>query len=76
MPVKTRASKKKKVTSAIEGVSVADVRKCLDYIRRSYKNDESAFHMAIPIEGLEETYTIESFCFEFVKGTHTKRVKK
>lgn len=75
MPVKTRASKKKKATSAIEGVSVADVRRCLDFIRRSYKYDEDAFHMAMPIEGLE-TYTIESFCFEFVKGTHTKRVKK
>lgn len=74
MPVKTRAARKKPATSAIDGVSVAEVRKSLDFIRKTYKEKEE-FYMSMPIEGLP-SYTIESFCFEFVKGTHTKRIKK
>lgn len=74
MPVRTRAYKKKKVTSAIPDLSVAEVRRSLDFIRRTYRENVETFHMAIPIEGTD--YTIESFCFTFVKGTHTKRTGK
>lgn len=80
MPVSTRAAtkrkteRKKEVTSAIDDLSVAEVRRCLDFIRRTYRDSTETFHIAMPITGTK--YSIESFCFKFVKGTHSKRVQK
>jgi hypothetical protein len=73
------SSKKKRVmTSAIEGMSVADVRKCLADIRKQWQ-DHSVQN---PIRGCHEIacipknrtpVMIEEFSFQFISGHHNKR---
>lgn len=74
-------SSKRVVTSAIEGMTVAEVRKGLDVIRSCWKSQQSAdnshahdsFHLCNTIfNGM----TIQDFCFQFTLGHHHKRHAK
>ena len=73
MPVQTRRNKKV-ATSAIPGLSVGDVRRGLDFIRRQYMEHRDTFHTRMLIEGTG--LTIEQFCYLFVEGTHSKRQQR
>lgn len=59
--------------SAIKDMSVAEVRRYLDFIRKQYLDDEAFF---FPGMALDSKYTLEEFCLEFVRGNHTKRAQK
>jgi len=81
MPVSTRSNKvvvhskiKRNVTSAVEGLTVADVRRCLDKVRKSWADlDKTHFSLLIPVN---DNLTIQDFCFRFVLGHHRKRHAK
>ena len=68
--------KKRVVTSAIPGLSIAEVRKGLDQIRQSWANrDEEPFR---PHTMSIQSYnvTAQEFCLRFVLGQHLKRFNK
>ena len=48
----------RKVTSAIDGMSVAEVRRALDVVRKGW-NDEAPFHLTAP---LFNGMTQQQFC--------------
>ena len=82
MVVATRSTKaaarpKRNVTSAVEGLSVADVRRCLDKVRKGWAESESSGHFSLTMVINEEIpMTIQDFCFKFVLGHHQKRHAK
>lgn len=64
------------MTSAIRGMSVANVRKCLGEVRRM---DQEHTERRIPLyitQTISNGMTVQDFCLEFVKGQHEKRHKK
>lgn len=65
----------KKLTSAVEGMTVAEVRKCLSQIRKAWADSCSD-----KVFDIRESNSIEipyqDFCFRFVKGHHEKRQRK
>jgi hypothetical protein len=63
---------KRVVTSAIANMTVGEVRRGLDMIRRRWRQRtaEQPFFMN---ESLFHGYTIEEFAFRFVMGHHYKR---
>jgi hypothetical protein len=66
---------KRVVTSAIDGMSVGEVRKNLDVVRKRWKqqNSETPFFITDPVaNGL----TVETFAFKFLLGHHFKRHQK
>jgi len=66
---------KRVVTSAIKGMSVGEVRQCLDYMRHRWfdANNEGFFIThALPKDGIP----IQNFALLFVKGQHQKRHNK
>jgi hypothetical protein len=71
----TRKSTKRTVTSAIDGMSVSEVRKCLDQMRKQWREkDETApFYMC---ETFHDNITMDKFAFQFVMGHHFKRHHK
>ena len=77
MPVTTRSGvPKRNVTSAVEGLSVADVRRCLDSVRRGWADrDAEAFSLLGQVDG-RFSFTVQEFCFRFVLGHHRKRHAK
>lgn len=70
-PAPARKAISRKVTSAIPGLSVAQVRRVLDTIRRSWGDrDETPFELsAHAIEDMN----VQQFALAFVIGHHQKR---
>lgn len=69
------ASPKKKLTSAVEGYTVAQVRKCLAEMRTAWQNN-SACEPYSPHKMTSCDMSFSLFSFAFVKGHHEKRQKK
>lgn len=69
MPVRTRRSKRQ-VTSAISDLTVSEVRKGLDVIRKLYHHHPDTFFLTTIAYGHR---SIHQFCYEFVLGNHIKR---
>lgn len=63
----------RRVTSAIDGMSVAEVRRALDIVRKSWNNEEAPFHFT---DTLFNGMTHQQFCMELTLGHHTKRHAK
>ena len=63
---------KRVVTSALPGISVSDVRRLLDTVRKQWKeqSDEKPFCI---FNLLNDEITIQEFCYAFVDGNHKKR---
>jgi hypothetical protein len=70
-----RKSTKRIVTSAIEGMSVSEVRKCLDLMRKQWreKDETTPFYIC---ETFNDNITMDKFAFQFVMGHHFKRHNK
>lgn len=71
----TPVSNKRIVTSAIDGISVAEVRRGLDNMRRLWKtrSDSQPFFLS---EMLFNGMNVQEFAFQFVMGHHHKRHNK
>jgi len=71
----TSAKRKRVMTSAIEGQSVAAVRKTLNEMRKiwSLHSDNDPVYLT---QVLGNGMTVEEFCFKFVLGHHSKRASK
>jgi hypothetical protein len=65
----------RKMTSAINNMSVADVRKALSNMRREWSK-HSCVQPFYPSKMLTEDMTIAEFSFKFVMGHHAKRHAK
>ena len=63
----------RKVTSAIEGMSVAEVRRGLDAVRTQWHQGAPRFYFT---EKLFNGMTVQEFCTKFTLGHHTKRHAK
>lgn len=63
---------KRVVTSAIANLSVGEVRRGLDMIRRRWRQRSTEQPFFIN-DSLFHDYTIEEFAFRFVMGHHYKR---
>lgn len=68
---------KRVVTSAIPGMTVTEVRRDLDALRKywafceTHRRDmDESFHLST------EKYDIQMFCFKFIMGHHMKRHNK
>lgn len=66
---------KRVVTSAIDGMTVGDVRKNLDVVRKRWKQQDSEqpFFLTDP---LASGFTVETFALKFLLGHHFKRHQK
>ena len=66
---------RRQVTSAIEGMSVADVRRGLDYMRRKWKlrGSDNPFYIC---DTIFNDMSMQEFGFRFVMGHHHKRHNK
>ena len=66
---------KRVVTSAIEGMSVGEVRRNLDLIRKRWKSQgkDQPFFITDPVAG---GFTVDMFAFKFLVGHHFKRHQK
>ena len=60
------------VTSAIDGLTVAEVRRNLDLVRKRWRqqDDGEAFFLTDP---LANGFTVDTFAVKFVIGHHFKR---
>ena len=63
------------MTSAIQEMSVADVRKALANMRKEWSK-HSSVHPFFPSKHLTHELTIAEFAFRFVMGHHEKRHHK
>ena len=68
----TKRKQRPRVTSAIEGMTMTEVRRDLNLLRKKWtnRNKNEPFLMSLP---LENNLTIEEFAFKFVMGHHLKR---
>lgn len=66
---------KRVVTSAIDGMTVGEVRRNLDTIRKRWRQQgrDEPFFMTDP---LSNGFTVETFAVKFVIGHHFKRHQK
>jgi len=67
---------KRVVTSAIPDMTVAEVRRGLDFVRtqwREQQEEDSAFHLS---HQLFNGMSVQEFCFKFTLGHHYKRHAK
>ena len=67
---------KRVVTSAIPDMTVAEVRRGLDFVRTQWREQQesgSPFHLS---ERLFNGMTVQEFCFKFTLGHHYKRHAK
>jgi len=67
------------ITSAIDGMSVAEVRRSLATMRRSWEEasrSSSARPFYMTCSELVKGYTIQEFSYMFVRGHHAKRLNK
>lgn len=65
----------KKMTSAIQNMTVADVRKSLAHMRKEWTK-HSCVNPFFPSLHLSNDLTISEFSFKFVMGHHAKRHSK
>jgi hypothetical protein len=65
----------RQMTSAINNMSVADVRKALSNMRKEWTK-HSVVHPFFPSYHVTEELTISEFAFKFVMGHHAKRHAK
>lgn len=66
---------KRVVTSAIHGMSVKDVRRCLSVVRGQWSNaNNEPFFITNTLQG--DSVSVQTFSFMFVKGQHEKRHRK
>ena len=65
----------KKMTSAINDMSVADVRKALAHMRKEWSK-HSCVKPFFPSYILAQELTVSEFAFKFVMGHHAKRHAK
>ena len=63
------------MTSAIQSMSVADVRKSLACMRKEWSKHECV-QPFFPSKKITEELTISNFAFKFVMGHHAKRHQK
>lgn len=63
------------MTSAIDSMTVADVRKSLAFMRKEWLR-HSCVNPFFPSKKLSENLTISEFAFKFVMGHHAKRHAK
>lgn len=63
---------KRVVTSAIDGMTVAEVRRNLDLVRKRWKQQDQGepFFLTDPLAG---GFTVDTFALKFVIGHHFKR---
>lgn len=64
---------KRVVTSAIEGMSVTEVRRGLELFRRKWKERNASDGSFFLCEPVLNNMTLEEFAFKFVVGHHHKR---
>ena len=67
---------KRVVTSAIPDMTVAEVRRGLDFVRTKWREQQEgggSFHLS---EQLFNGMTVQEFCFKFTLGHHYKRHAK
>lgn len=62
------------ISSAIQGMSITDMRRALDYVRTLWSTPGNNFFTTVCIPGTE--FTIAQFAIKFVRGQHLKRYKK
>lgn len=65
----------KRMTSAIDNMTVADVRKALSLLRKEWSN-HTCVQPFFPSQKLTEHLSISEFAFKFVMGHHAKRHAK
>jgi hypothetical protein len=75
--VLTQETNKKSFKSAIENLSVPDVRKALAHIRKKWNalDDDECFFSFVEDCGVGDM-TVQEFGLKFVYGQNIKRVKK
>ena len=71
-PADAKRKQRPRVTSAIEGMTMTEVRRDLNLLRKKWsnRNKNEPFLMSLP---LENNLTIEEFAYKFVMGHHLKR---
>jgi len=70
MPTTTRSARRE-ITSAIPQLTVPEVRRGLDLVRRAWgERAEVPFELSAPSVG---DLTVQDFCFQFLLGQHRKR---
>lgn len=72
---------KRIITSAIDGMTVAEVRKALSTMRRTWEacsalQDESRRPLYVSCDTLVRGHTVQDFSYMFVQGHHAKRMSK
>lgn len=72
-------SERRQITSAIDNVSVAGVRRCLSMLRKTWEDSQEDdghqpfyFTAECPIEGM----SFQDFAFCLIRGQNTKRTNK
>ncbi len=68
----------RKITSAIPALSVNDVRKCLDAMRKHWDNNAMPplYSQKFPRDMQLDGMSYSTFAYAFVLGQHMKRHKK
>jgi hypothetical protein len=68
------------ITSAIDGISVAEVRRALATMRRSWEEASSGDGAVRPFymthDPLVRGHSVQKFAYMFVRGHHAKRLSK
>lgn len=72
---KSNKKKPRVVTSAINGMSVSEVRKCLDIMRKQWRDKSSTSPFFI-CDKFSNGTSMDDFAFKFVMGHHFKRHNK
>jgi hypothetical protein len=62
---------KRVVTSAIQGMTVGEVRRNLDVVRRRWRDMND--HVFFITDPLTSELSVQQFSFKFVRGHHFKR---
>lgn len=71
-PGHAKRKQRPRVTSAIQGMTMTEVRRDLNLLRKKWSNrsKNEPFLMSFP---LDNNLTIEEFAYKFVMGHHLKR---
>lgn len=78
--VVSSSDERRVITSAIDGMSVAEVRRALATMRRNWEECATApergrpFYVSCDI--LVGNHTVQDFSYKFVQGHHEKRISK
>lgn len=68
------ATKRRVMTSAIQNMSVAEVRKCLNEVRKKHKNQTHQQPLYLT-DSLSNGMSLQEFSFRFQQGHYLKRQK-